>query len=261
MEVGMNSKECIDELFSLEGHTGIVTGASRGIGLGIAKVLTGAGAKVYNLSRGNCTEEKMINGEMINMQVDLTDHEAVGKVIKEIALKEGHLDFLVNNAGMTFKAPVQNFPREHYDRVLSLNLDAVFELSRQVYPYLKKSGFIGRIVNISSMAAHLGFDGVVPYCMSKSGIEGLTRGLAEEWKNDNILVNSVSPGWVLTKLNEDMFANNPERKAAALNKITLNRFGNTAEIGYMVLFLLGGASEYLTGQDFAVDGGALSHGF
>ena len=95
----------------------------------------------------------------------------------------------------------------------------------------------------------------------KSGVLGLTRGLAEEWKNDNILVNSVAPGWFLTKLNEGMFEQNPDRKAAALAKPMLPKFGRPVEIGYMMLFLLSGASTYLTGRDFPVDGGATSHGF
>ena len=107
----------------------------------------------------------------------------------------------------------------------------------------------------------MGFTEVVPYCMTKAGILGLTRGLAEEWKNDPVLVNSVAPGWFLTKMNKAMFEKNPNRKKAALEKIALGRFGEPKEIGYMILFLLSEASTYLTGQDFAVDGGALIHGF
>lgn len=257
----MNSVEYINGLFGLEGHTGIVTGATRGIGMGIAKVLTDAGARVYNLARGERTEDENITGDMIDIKVDLTDHEATRKVIDDIASREGRLDFLINNAGMTFKERAEEFPPDKYRMLQNLNLESLFELSRQAYPYLRESKYIGRIVNISSMAAYMGFSGVVPYSMTKSGVAGLTRGLAEEWKKDNILVNSVAPGWLLTKLNEEMFEKNPDRKAAALNKITLGRFGYPAEIGYMVLFLLSGASAYLTGQDFAVDGGALTHGF
>ena len=97
--------------------------------------------------------------------------------------------------------------------------------------------------------------------MTKSGVTGLTRGLAEEWKNDNILVNSVAPGWVLSRMNEEMFRENPDRKEAALRKMMLDRFAAPSDIGRMILFLLGKASSYCTGQDFAVDGGALAHGF
>ncbi len=257
----MDSTLYVNNLFNLTGHTGIVTGASRGIGMGIAKVLCGAGAKVYNLSRSIYAGEENICEGMENIPVDITNLAKTKEIIDDIAAKEGHLDFLVNNAGMTYKARAEEFPQEEYQRIQNLNLKAMFDLSRQAYPYLKESRYTGRIVNISSMASYMGFTGVVPYCMTKAGVTGLTRGLAQEWRKEPILVNSVAPGWFLTKLNEELFASNPDRKEAALNKITLERFGDPAEVGHMVLFLLSGASTYLTGQDFAVDGGALSHGF
>lgn len=257
----MNSLEYVNSLFNLEGHVGIITGASRGLGMGQARVLTDAGAVVYNLDMIARGDDEEITGRMIDCQVDLTDREAVQKAVDEIAEKEGHIDFLINNAGITFKCRAEEFPSDRYKKIQDVNLEAVFDLCRMCYPYLKKSKYIGRIVSISSMGAHMGFNGVVPYCMTKSGITGMTRGLAEEWKEDNILVNSVAPGWFLTKLNEGMFQQNPDRKQAALSKVTLGRFGYPVEIGYMMLFLLSGASTYLTGQDFAVDGGALTHGF
>ena len=181
--------------------------------------------------------------------------------IKKIADKHGHIDFLINNAGITFKSRAEEFPEERLDAIININLKTPFMISRLCYPYLKESPYIGRIITISSMASHMGFSGVLPYDMTKSGIMGLTRGLAEEWKNDNILVNSVSPGWVLTKINEEMFAKNPDRKEAAANKTMIPRFAEPIEIGYMILFLLSQASNYITGHDFSVDGGARSHGF
>ena len=144
---------------------------------------------------------------------------------------------------------------------MNINLKTGWELSRICYPYLKESQYIGRIVNITSMAAYLGHSGTVPYCMTKSGMKGLTIGLAEEWKHDNILVNSVAPGWFSTKLNQEMYRKNPERGKAAMAKPMLGRFGDPIEIGYMMLFLLSQASTYITAHDFPVDGGALAHGF
>ena len=231
----MNSQDYVNELFNLEGHVGIVTGASRGLGMGIAQVLTNAGATVYNLD--------------------------IIEIVDRIAADEGHLDFLINNAGITYKCRAEEYPMEKYKQIQDVNLESIFELCRMCYPYLKESRYIGRIVSISSMAAYMGHSGVVPYCMTKSGVKGLTIGLAEEWKQDNILVNSVAPGWFSTKLNQEMYRKNPERHKAALAKPMLGRFGDPVEIGYMMLFLLSRGSTYLTGQDFAVDGGALSHGF
>ena len=236
----IDPKSYVAGLFDLTGHVGIITGASRGLGMGQAKVLTDAGATVYNFSRSPHTAEEPIEGNLIDVACDVTDHALFEKELKKIIGKEGHLDFLVNNCGISYKARAEEFPEEKIDQILNLNLKTPLILSRLCYPYLKQSQYIGRIVTISSMAAYMGFSGVLPYDMSKSGVIGLTRGLAEEWKNDNILVN---------------------RKAAALSKPMLNRFGDPKEIGYMVLFLLSEASRYITGCDFPVDGGATSHGF
>lgn len=258
----MTSREYVAGLFDLTGHVGIITGASRGLGLGQAKVLTDAGATVYNLDLAPHSDEEAIReGHMTDIVCDVTEYEQVQKAVEEIAAKEGHLDFLINNAGITFKCRAEEFPEERLDKIMEINLKTPLMIAKICYPYLKESEYIGRIVSISSMAAYMGFTGVLPYDMTKAGILGLTRGLAEEWKNDNILVNSVAPGWFLTKLNEDMFEQNPDRKAAALSKPMLPRFGRPVEIGYMMLFLLSGASTYLTGHDFTVDGGATSHGF
>ncbi len=258
----MTSQEYVADLFDLTGHVGIITGASRGLGLGQAKVLTDAGATVYNFDIAPHSNEEIIrDGSLIDVICDVTDYDKVKREVGEVAAKEGHLDFLINNAGITFKCRAEDFPEERLDKILDINLKTPLMMAKICYPYLKGSEYIGRVISISSMAAYMGFTEVLPYDMTKSGILGLTRGLAEEWKNDNILVNSVAPGWFLTKLNEGMFGQNPDRKAAALSKPMLPRFGRPVEIGYMMLFLLSGASTYLTGHDFTVDGGATSHGF
>lgn len=257
----MNTTEYVNTLFALEGRVGIVTGATRGLGMGIAKVLTDAGATVYNLSRSPRSNEEEIAGAMIDVAVDVTDRDAVKKIVDDIAAREGHLDFLVNNAGRQHQCRAEDFDDEHFLMIEKTNLNAVFHNSCVCFPHLKRSEFIGRIVNISSMAGHMGFSGVAPYCMTKHGVIGLTKGLAEEWKHDNIRVNSIAPGWFMTKLTTEQYARDPARGERARNKIMLGEFGKPVEVGHMALFLLGGASTYLTGQDFAVDGGALAHGF
>ena len=112
----MNSKEYVNQLFSLEGHVGIVTGASRGIGMGIAKVLTDAGAKIYNLDREKRGQDEEITGRMEDICVDLTDREETQEIVRRIAEEEGQLDFLVNNAGMTYKCLAQDFPSQMYQK-------------------------------------------------------------------------------------------------------------------------------------------------
>lgn len=252
----------LDGLFSLKGHVGIITGASKGIGLGIAEVLVQAGAKVYNFSRSQHQNNGFdFKNNLIDLKVDIQDENAVKAALNEVIAAEGQLDFLINNAGISFKKRAEEFPDEEYAKIQKTDLESVFKLCKACFPYLKQSKYVGRIISITSMSAYMGFNGVVPYCMMKSGLMGLTKGLAEEWHDDNILVNSIAPGWVLTEINAKMFADNPDRKAAALNKPILKKFIDPREIGHMALFLLGNASLSITGHDFPVDGGAVVHGF
>lgn len=236
---------------------GIVTGASSGIGLGIATLLAQAGSKVYNISievpTENCEEG------IISLQGDVTDTVSMKQAVEEIIQEEGQLDYLINNAGITKRQRAEEVDSAFWDKINQVNVDAVFYLSQICYPYLKQSAYVGRIVSIASMASYMGFTEVVPYCATKSAVRGITRGLATEWAADNMLVNSVSPGWFPSKMNQQVM--DEERKEKILSKIALNRFGEVRDIGSMSLFLLSNASTYITGQDFAVDGGALSFGY
>lgn len=135
------------------------------------------------------------------------------------------MDFLINNAGITKKCRAEKFPMEDFGHIMEVNVTSLFALSQICYPYLKNSPYKGRIINISSMAAHLGFSEVVPYCTSKSAVCGLTRGLAVEWANDNICVNSIAPGWFPSEMNKQVMT--PERKAAILARMPVHAFGNT----------------------------------
>lgn len=243
----------------LAGRTGIVTGASSGIGLTVANMLAEAGAVVYAVSRsGGPKGAEVYHSRVIGVKGDVTDFAAMEAVVCEIGTDRG-IDFLVNNAGITVRKRAELFSDEDFDRIHKVNVYSVFKLSCLCYPYLKASPFVGRIINIASMAAHQGFSEVVPYCSSKAAVLGLTRGLAVEWRGDSILVNSVSPGWFPSELTKGVM--DPERKAKILNKIPLGRFGDPKAVGAVIRFLLSDDALYITGQDFAVDGGALAFGF
>ncbi len=154
----MTSKDYVASLFDLTGHVGIITGASRGLGLGQAKVLTDAGATVYNLDlMPHTDEEEIAGGRMTDVICDVTDYKKLETVVREIAEKEGHLDFLINNAGITYKCRAEEFPEDRLDKIMEINLKTPLMLSRICYPYLKESQYVGRIVTISSMAAYMGF--------------------------------------------------------------------------------------------------------
>ena len=248
------------ELFDLKGRTGIVTGASSGIGLGTANVLAEAGARVYVFSSTGALKDpsEYCHENIIHIKADVCDRAQMEEKVKEIGERDG-IDFLINNAGVTVKCRAENFKMEDFDRIQAVNVRAVFQLSCLCYPYLKKSPHMGRIINISSMSAHLGFSEVVPYCTSKGAVLAMTRGLAIEWANDNITVNSIAPGWFPSEMNKQVM--DAERKAKILSRMPVHKFGDTRDIGAMALFLVSDGAKYITGQDYAVDGGALAFGY
>lgn len=246
----------LEALFSMEGKRGIVTGASSGIGLGIAKVLADAGAVVYDLCRTKRPQNEYPG--VIQIQVDITDRERVKEIIAGIG-EDGSIDFLINNAGVTKRERAETVDQELWRYIHGINVDALFSMCQVCYPYLKQAESGGRIVNIASMASYMGFSEVVPYCSSKSAVRGITRGLATEWVKDGILVNSVSPGWFPSQMNQQVM--DEDRKKRILGKIPMEKFGDVNDIGAMVLFLVGQGAGYITGQDFVVDGGAQTYGF
>jgi 2-dehydro-3-deoxy-D-gluconate 5-dehydrogenase len=250
------------EFFSLDGRLGIVTGASSGIGRGIAHLLADAGATIYNLSRKPTRAEAVdypLNRNVIDVPVDLSDLDRARDVVASL-LADRPLDFLVNNAGMTKRVRAEDVDYAWWRQIHQLNVDAPFFLSQFCYPSLKLSEHVGRIVNISSMAAHFGFSEVVPYCSTKAALVGMTKGLAVEWAGDNILVNSVAPGWIQTNMTQVVA--DPQRLQKIVGRMPLHRYGHPRnELATMVWFLVSDAARYITGEDFAVDGGALAYGF
>lgn len=247
---------------NLKGYTGIVTGGSSGIGLDIANQLATAGATVYIISRTGHVKEgypESVPGT-IHIKGDISDDSAMRDLVKELADKNGgYLDFLVNNAGATYKCRAEDVPKEKFEYVMNTNVTCTFLMSQILYPYLKKSPHKGKIINISSMSAHIGFTLVVPYCTSKSAVLGLTRGLAVEWANDNICVNSIAPGWFHSKMLDSVA--DEKRMQQILSRIPVHQLGDTKDLGSMACYLIGPSGNYITGQDFAIDGGALAYGY
>lgn len=246
----------------LNGRIGIITGASSGIGYAMAEVLASKGATIYSISRTGEVKEGLepSHKNVIHIKEDITNYNQMELTIKEIATKHNDcIDFLINNAGATTKCRAEEFNDDDFDNIMEINVKSVFKLSCICYPYLKNSKYKGRIINISSMSAHLGFSEVVPYCTSKSAVCGLTRGLAVEWAQDNICVNSIAPGWFASKMLIDVM--DEKRKEKILSRMPMHSFGETKDLGGLALFLVGDYGTYITGQDYALDGGALAFGY
>ncbi|WP_147198653.1 SDR family NAD(P)-dependent oxidoreductase [Pantoea sp. CCBC3-3-1] len=256
------STDLLKTFFSLEGRRGIVTGASSGIGLAVASLLVDAGATVYNLSRTARHEQHVdynVNPGIIHIATDLNDSENTRRSIEQV-IGDQPLDFLINNAGITKRVKAEEVTPDWWRQIHALNVDAPFFISQCCFNALKASHHVGRIVNISSMAAHLGFAEVSPYCSTKSAIMGITRGLAVEWAGENILVNAVAPGWIKTNMTATVA--DPDRLKKILERMPLHRYGHVRnELATTIWFLVSDAAKYITGQEIAVDGGALSYGF
>lgn len=254
-ETDKNCKPCGGEL---AGKIALVTGASRGIGKGIAQKLASLGATVlinYNGSReqaeslaAQITES---GGQAQCIGCDVSDFTACAGMVEEIINKYGRVDILVNNAGVTRDNLIMRMSEEDYDRVLDTNLKGAFNTIRHLSRYfLKQRG--GKIVNISSVSGVLGNAGQANYSASKAGLIGLTKSVARELASRGVCVNAVAPGFIDTDMTRALSEKTIEAGVAA---VPMGRMGSVADIAETVAFLVGEQSNYITGQVICVDGG------
>ena len=253
--------DLLHKFYSLQGLTVVVTGASSGLGLNMADCMARLGARVFALSRtGQPKEEEKLDmhEQITHLQMDVADEASVAACLNEIGTTHG-LDVLINNAGINLRRPAVELTVEEWDELHAINAKGVFLCCKHAFPFLRQSALPGRVINISSMASYLGFSEILAYNSSKSSVLGITRALATEWRHEGILVNSVSPGWFPSQLNLQVM--DDDRRAKILRKIPLERFGKPEELSAMVCFLASPAATYINGQDFSVDGGALTFGY
>lgn len=242
----------------LEGKIALVTGASRGIGREIALEFAKEGANVAvnyagseEKAREVVEEMKALGREALCIQCDVSNSEAVQKMMKSVVDHFGGLDILVNNAGITKDNLLLRMKEEEWDAVINTNLKGVFLCTKAAARTMMKKRS-GRIINISSIVGITGNPGQANYVAAKSGVIGLTKTTAKELASRGITVNAIAPGFIST----DMTENLPEEsKEAMIKQIPLGRIGEPKEIARVALFLASSDSSYMTGQVLRVDGG------
>jgi 3-oxoacyl-[acyl-carrier protein] reductase len=243
-------------MFDLSGKIAIVTGASRGIGRGVAMLLASLGAHVVATARGENAAEtaSQIQGAGHHAEaaaLEVTDAASIDALIAGVLQRHGRIDILVNNAGVTRDQLMLRMKRDDWDQVIGTNLTASFALSQAaIKPMLKQRS--GRIINISSVVGQTGNAGQANYAASKAGLIGFSKALARELASRNITVNVVAPGLIETDMTKGL---TEKVHGDWTSQIPLGRLGTTADVAAAVCFLASDEASYITGQVLAVNGG------
>jgi 2-dehydro-3-deoxy-D-gluconate 5-dehydrogenase len=252
-------------MFDLKGRVAVVTGGNGGIGLGMAKGLGAAGARVAiaarNAEKSRAAVETLVRlgAEAIAVQVDVAVEASVEAAITSVVDRLGRLDVLVNNAGINIRKQPQDYTLAEWRSVIDTNLTSAFLCSRAVYPLMKAAGG-GKIINIGSMMSIFGTAFVAAYSASKGGIVQLTKSLAAAWARDNIQVNAVLPGWIDTELTQNARRQIPGLNDSVLRRTPAGRWGEMDDMAGIAVFLAAPASDFVTGTAIPVDGGFAIQG-
>ncbi|MHC1761572.1 MAG: 2-dehydro-3-deoxy-D-gluconate 5-dehydrogenase KduD [Negativicutes bacterium] len=244
--------------FNLAGKVAIVTGASRGLGAGMAIGLAEAGADLVVVASSARLQEtvdkiKAMGRRCIGVQVDLSDTKVIPQITDEAVKEYGRVDILINCAGIIRRAPAIEFSEKDWDDVIQINQKATFFMCQAAAKEMVKQKK-GKIVNIASLLSFQGGIIVPSYTASKSAVAGLTKALANEWAPLGINVNAIAPGYMATEMTEAL-QKSAERAPAILARIPAGRWGTPEDMKGLAVFLASDASEYLQGQVISVDGG------
>jgi 3-oxoacyl-[acyl-carrier protein] reductase len=242
-------------MFSLEGMTALVTGASGGLGSAIAKALSAQGAR---LAVSGSNAEKLegfrasLGGDHVALPCNLSDGVAVDALVPQaVEALGGKLDILVNNAGVTRDNLLMRMKDEEFESVIAINLEAAFRLMRAAAKPMMKARF-GRIVSVTSVVGQTGNPGQANYVASKAGLVGMSKAVAQELASRNITVNCVAPGFMTSAMTEAL---NEAQRAAILSKIPSGAMGTGEDVAAAVVFLASREAGYVTGQTLHVNGG------
>jgi 2-deoxy-D-gluconate 3-dehydrogenase len=247
-------------MFTLKNKVAVVTGGNGGIGLGMARGLATAGARVVvaarNADKSKAAVEALraLGSDAIAVAVDATDEKSVAAMTEEVVKRCGGIDILINNAGTSIRKPVQELALQEWMHVMDVNLTSAFLCSRSAYPHMKRAGG-GKVINIGSMFAIFGSPYAPAYCASKAGVVQLTKSMATAWAVDNIQVNVIMPGWVDTDLTKSAREQVPGLNERVVARTPTGRWGKPDDLAGAAVFLASAASNFITGVALPVDGG------
>jgi 2-dehydro-3-deoxy-D-gluconate 5-dehydrogenase len=248
------------ELFGLKGKVAIVTGGNGGIGLGMARGLADAGADIAVVGRNEekskaaVADLKARGVKAIAVATDVTDKEAVGRMVERVKSELGRIDILVNNAGINIRKPPHALELEEWSSVIDTNLTSAFLCSKAVHPAMKAAGG-GKVINIGSMMSIFGASFAPAYAASKGGIVQFTRACACAWAADNIQANAILPGWIDTDLTKRARSEIDGLHNKVLARTPAARWGAIDDFAGIAVFLASPASDFVTGTAIPIDGG------
>lgn len=247
-------------MFDLTGRVAFVTGGNGGIGLGFARGLAKAGAKLMIAARNPdknaaaVTTLRALGAEAEAVETDVTDAASIEAAIAATIARFGRLDILVNNAGTNIRNRPETYAEADWHTVIDTNLTSAYLAAKAAYPHLKTSGH-GRIINNGSMLSIFGMPLHMAYAASKGGIVQLTKSLATAWAADGITVNAILPGWIDTDLTRRARTDMPTLNDNVVTRTPVKRWGQPADFEGIAAFLASDAAAYITGTAIPVDGG------
>jgi 3-oxoacyl-[acyl-carrier protein] reductase len=248
-------------MFNFKSKTVLVTGGSRGIGEACVKLFADANADIaftYNSNKKNAEELVKKYSSVIKIKaykINLSKRDEIEKNVNEIISEFGRIDVLVNNAGIWEYGKADEMSLEQWENTIKINLTGTFIFTKSVIPLMKKNKF-GRIINITSTAGQRGEPFYSHYAASKGGIISYTKSLASELGEYGITVNSVAPGWVITDMTKDVFADKEYREKVR-NEIPVKRIAEAEDIAGPVLFLASDLAKHINGEILNVNGGSV----
>ena len=249
------------KLFDLKGKTALITGSSQGIGYALANGLAEAGSDIIlngrNIKKLKQSVESINTKQMIfQLCFDVTDYEQVRETIDKFEKEIRPIDILINNAGMQFRTPLEDFPPEKFEELFKTNVSSVFNVSQVVAKHMIKRGE-GKIINIASVQTLLARPGIAPYTASKGAVGNITKGMATDWAKYGIQCNAIAPGYFDTPLNAALVSDN-EFTAWLKKRTPAGRWGEVHELVGAGIFLSSEASNFVNGHTLYVDGGITS---